>query len=157
MTTPAEKKAALTAKLRELFPELTIAAHTDGLPVVLATRERYVEAVKALRAEPSLRFTILSHLCGVHHPHDPEPFEVVVRLTSLTLGAQVAVKVRAAGEPPTVPSLAAFWRAANWHERETFDMFGIRFDGHPDLRRIFLEDDADFFPLRKEFPLDGEE
>ena len=65
--------------------------------------------------------------------------------------------MRAGGEPPTLPSLAAFWTAANWHEREAYDMFGIVFAGHPDLRRIYLEEDADFFPLRKEFPVLGRE
>jgi NADH-quinone oxidoreductase subunit C len=157
MTAQADMQQALVEKLRALFPDLTIAAESDGKPVVLATRERYVDVVKTLRDDPALRFAILSHLTAVHRPQDAEPFEVVVRLTSLTLPAQAAVKVRAAGDPPTVPSLAAFWRAANWHERETFDMFGVHFAGHPDHRRIFLEEDADFHPLRKEFPLNGDE
>jgi len=155
MTGPVHTPNVLVQKLSDLFEDLTIAQDRGGIPILVVSRERYVSVIKTLRDDPSLEFSILSFLCGVHYPGEAEPFEVVVQLTSLNLAAKVLVKVRAAGEPPTVPSLAAFWRAANWHEREAYDMFGIVFDGHPDLRRIFLEEDADFYPLRKEYPLEG--
>jgi NADH-quinone oxidoreductase subunit C len=155
MSYPTEKQQELARKLAERFPDAAIAHDAGGLPTIRAAREQYVEIVTALRDEPAFGFTILSHVAGVHWPDDPEPFEVVARLTSMSLAAQVAVRVRAAGDPPTVPSLAAFWQAANWHEREVFDMFGVRFDGHPDPRRIFLEEDATFHPLRKEYPVEG--
>ena len=147
----------LVQKLGDVFPELTIERDLSGIPTLVAPREQYVAIVKKLREDPTLQFVILSDLKGMQFPQDDEPFEVVVHLTSMQLAARVAVKVRATGDPPTVPSLAAFWHAANWHEREAYDMFGIEFEGHPDPRRIFLEEDADFYPLRKEFPTEGYE
>lgn len=147
----------LAAKLADLLPGATVTADLAGMPVVETTRDAYVAAIKTLRDEPALQFNILSDLTGLHFPDEPEPFAVVVHLTSMHLARQLRVKVRAAGDPPTVPSLSAFWQAANWHEREAFDMLGIVFEGHPDPRRIFLEEDADFHPLRKEFPTEGYE
>ena len=147
----------LVQKLGDVFPELTIERDRAGIPTLSAPREQYVEVIKRLREDSALQFVILSDLTGMHYPHDDEPLEVVVHLTSMQLPAQVAVKVRAGGDPPAVPSLAAFWRAADWHEREAFDMFGIVFEGHPDPRRIYLEEEADFHPLRKEFPIKGYE
>jgi NADH-quinone oxidoreductase subunit C len=149
------KQEDLLRRLGDALPFATLEADRGGLPSIRVSRERYLEVIHRLRDDAALGFTIFSHLCGAHYPHDAEPFEVVVHLTSLTLRAQVAVKVRAGGELPSVPSLATFWPAANWHEREAFDMFGIHFTGHPDLRRIFLEEDADFYPLRKEYPVEG--
>lgn len=143
--------------LHRRFPKLEIAPDLAGIPNLMVNREQYVETVKILRDDPELRFNIFVHLTAVHYPRDPQPFEVTVRLSSLQLHAQVAVRVRTAGDAPGVPSLAAFWPAADWHEREVFDMFGIYFEGHPDLRRIFLEENADFHPLRKEFPVKGYE
>ncbi|NLH50021.1 MAG: NADH-quinone oxidoreductase subunit C [Myxococcales bacterium] len=148
---------ALLDRLTAMFPDLAWQTDRGGLPTVAVSREQYVATVRRLREDPALRFTILSHLTGVHYPDDAEPFEVVVRLTSLTLPGQAAIKVRAAGEPPALPSLAAFWQAANWHERETHDMFGIRFEGHPNLAPLLLPEDADYHPLRKDFPVEGTE
>ena len=147
----------LAQKLGEVFPDVTIERDLAGIPTLLVSAEQYVELVQKLREDPALQFAILSDLKGVHYPQDDQPFEVVIHLTSMELAALVAVKVRAAGDPPTLPSLAAFWQAANWFEREAFDMFGIVFEGHPDPRRIYLEEDADFHPLRKEFPTEGYE
>jgi len=157
MANPRAKYNDLARKLSDALPDFTVTQDRGGIPTIAAPREGYVELIQRLRQDHDLQFTILSHLTGVHYPNDAEPFEVVVHLTSMHLPAQVAVKVRAGGEPPTVPSLAAFWTAANWHEREAFDMFGIVFAGHPDLRRIYLEEDADFYPLRKDFPVNGRE
>lgn len=145
----------LTETLAAKFPDLTVEHDRSGLPALCATPERYVEAVTLLRTDPELQFDILVQVYGAHYPDDEQPFEVVTRLASMTLGAQVAVKVRATGEPPSVPSLAPTWQAANWHERETYDMLGVHFTGHPDHRRIFLPEDADFHPLRKDFPTEG--
>jgi len=147
----------LKVKLADLLPGATVTSDLAGMPVIAVANDAYVAAIKTLRDEPSLQFAILSDLTGAHYPDEPQPFEVVVHLTSMHLARQIRVKVRAAGDPPTVPSLAAFWRAADWHEREAFDMLGIVFAGHPDPRRIFLEEDADFHPLRKEFPTRGYE
>lgn len=150
-------KDELVQRLGEAFPDLTVEQDRAGIPALIAPRDQYVETVQRLREDEAFRFVILSDLKGVHYPDDEEPFEVIVHLTSMHLAKQVAVKVRAGGDSPTVPSLSAFWQAANWHEREAYDMFGIVFEGHPDPRRIYLEEDADFYPLRKDFPTEGYE
>jgi NADH-quinone oxidoreductase subunit C len=157
MADPRAQYKDLARKLSEAFPDFTVTQDRAGIPTIAVPRERYVELIQQLRSDHDYQFTILSHLNGVQYPGEAEPFEVVVHLTSMHLPAQVAIKVRAGGDPPTVPSLAAFWTAANWHEREVFDMFGIVFAGHPDPRRIYLEEDADFHPLRKDYPVLGRE
>ncbi len=143
--------------LHRRFPDLEVAVDLGGIHNLMVNRAQYVETIQTLRGDPELQFGIFSHLTAVHYPHDPLPFEIVVHLSSLHLRARVVVRLRTAAEQPGAPSLAAFWPAADWFEREVYDMFGVFFEGHPDLRRIYLEEDADFYPLRKEFPVRGYE
>jgi len=155
MATRESINQTLTQTLAAKFPGMSLEHDRAGLPALRPPAERYGETVLALRRDPDLQFDILVQVYGAHDPADAEPFEVTVRLASMHLGAQVAVKLRAGGDAPTVPSLTPHWQAADWHEREVFDMFGVRFDGHPDLRRIFLNEHATFHPLRKDFPVEG--
>ncbi|MDP8225923.1 MAG: NADH-quinone oxidoreductase subunit C [Candidatus Lernaella stagnicola] len=157
MATRADINDQLAEQLATRFGDQLVERDLAGRPMLRVTPESYLEAVHTLRRDPAFGFEILVQVFGTHFPDDEAPFEVTALLARLDPGAHVAVKVRATGTPPTVPSLAAVWRAADWHERETYDMFGIHFDGHPDLRRIFLADDADFHPLRKDFPTEGYE
>ncbi len=107
-----------------------------------------------LKDDSELRFNFLSDLCGVdHHPRENR-FEVVYHLYSIPFKWRVRLKCRA-GEPPKVPSVVGVWKTANWHEREAYDMYGILFEGHPDLRRIYMWDEFEGFPQRKDFPLRG--
>jgi NADH-quinone oxidoreductase subunit C len=114
-----------------------------------------IDAVcRLLKEDPDLRFDFLTDLCGVdHHPATPR-FEVVYHLHSLSLRYRLRLKCRVEIDQE-VPTVTSVWRTANWHERETYDMYGIRFHGHPDLRRIYLWDEFDGFPLRKDYPLRG--
>ena len=82
-------------------------------------------------------------------------FEVIYNIISLKSQKRLFIKTRCSEENPTLPTSTSIWPAANWHEREAFDMFGIQFEGHPDMRRLFLPEDFDYYPLRKEFPLLG--
>lgn len=110
----------------------------------------------ALRAAQQIGFVFLTDLTAVDlHPAEPR-FEVVYLLTAPEARSRVRLKVRLAGADPTVPSAVAVWPGANWLEREVFDLFGIRFDGHPDLQRILLPDDWEGYPLRKDFSLTEE-
>ena len=86
---------------------------------------------------------------------DPDRFEVVYHLYSLEHKRYVRLKVRVDEQDPVVPTVTGIWPGANWHERETFDMFGIRFAGHPDLRRLYMPEEFEYYPLRKDFPLMG--
>jgi NADH-quinone oxidoreductase subunit C len=125
-----------------------------GVYAFAATPEMIVELCRFLKEQPALRFNFLSDLCGVdHYPATPR-FETVYHLYSLPNKWRVRIKCRL-GDPPHVPSVTGVWRTANWHEREAWDMYGIRFEGHPDLRRIYMWEGFEGFPQRKDFPLRG--
>ena len=97
----------------------------------------------------------LSTVTGVdRYPAEPR-FEVVYHLQSVERNERLRLKCRLAGANPEIDSVTSVWRAANWYERETFDLFGISFRNHPDLRRIMLTEDFDGHPLRKDFPVTG--
>ena len=93
---------------------------------------------------------------GVHYPEESgRELHAVYALLSLTHNRRIRLEVAVPDSDPHIPSLVEVWGGINWHERETYDMFGIKFEGHPDLRRILMWDGYPFFPLRKEFPLAG--
>lgn len=100
-------------------------------------------------------FTYLVDLFGADRFTSEERFEVIYNIISLKTGLRIFLKVWCPEEEPVVQSMTDIWPAANWNEREVWDMFGIRFKGHPDLRRIFMPEDFEYHPLRKEFPLLG--
>ena len=114
--------------------------------------DRLVEVCRALRDDSETAYDFLTDVTAVHWPDDPQPIEMVYHLYSYARADRLRVKVRA-GEGEPVPTLTGVWESANWNEREAYDMFGIRFEGHPDLRRILMPDDYTDFPLRKELPL----
>ena len=91
-------------------------------------------------------------MTAVHSPDDPQPMQVVYHLYSYSQNDRLRIKA-SIEDGQSAPSLVGIWKAADWNERETYDMFGIKFDGHPDLRRILMLDEYTDFPLRKEFPL----
>jgi NADH-quinone oxidoreductase subunit C len=126
------------------FGELTI--------VVLA--HRIVEVLTYLRDNPDFRFQQLIDLCGVDYPQREKRFDVVYHLLSLTKNRRIRVKVETDEETP-VPSVASVFPAADWFEREAFDMYGMFFEGHPDLRRILTDYGFHGHPLRKDFPMTG--
>jgi NADH-quinone oxidoreductase subunit C len=117
-----------------------------------------VEAADVVRVLTSLRddhdFKTLVDICGVDWPERAKRFDVVYHLLSLTRNQRLRVKI-AVGEDEIVPSSVAVYPASNWFERETFDMYGVSFDGHPDLRRILTDYGFSGYPLRKDFPLTG--
>jgi NADH-quinone oxidoreductase subunit C len=119
--------------------------------------ERIVEVCTFLRDDSDLRFAQLSWLGGVDRlPREPR-FEVVYSLLSLEHNFRLHLKVRVGEEHPHVPTVCGVWPTANWHERETYDFYGIVFEGHPDLRRILLPEEWVGWPLRKDSPLGYEE
>lgn len=122
---------------------------------VVVPRERLQRAAEYLASEPSLRFSFLSDITTVDRfPLEPR-FEVNYHLLSLDRRERLRLKVRLGGSDPVVHSVIPVWPTANWHERENFDLFGIRFEGHPDLRRILMPDDWEGHPLRKDYPVEG--
>jgi NADH-quinone oxidoreductase subunit C len=115
-------------------------------------KQDLLEVCAWLRDDPSADFDFLVDVTAVHWPDDAEPFELVYHLYSYRRNDRLRLKTRTKIDEP-VSSLTDLWRSADWNERETYDMFGIEFEGHPDLRRILMPDDYTDFPLRKEFPL----
>jgi NADH/F420H2 dehydrogenase subunit C len=115
---------------------------------------RLIEVVTFLKADPACQFSYLSDLTAVDWPTREKRFDVVLCLYSIPLRHRLRVKVRAA-DGEAVPSVTGLWPAANWLEREVYDMFGIPFAGHPDLRRLLMPDDWQGHPQRKDYPLEG--
>jgi NADH-quinone oxidoreductase subunit C len=115
---------------------------------------RIVDLMALLRDNPSYRFAQLIDICGVDYPERAERFEVVYHLLSLTQNKRVRVKVTTDEDTP-VPSVTPVFPVADWFEREAFDMYGIFFSGHPDLRRILTDYGFHGHPLRKDFPMTG--
>ncbi len=148
----------LVAILRDRVPEAVLAHHAQhGDETVVVAPESLVRVFECLREEPELAFDMLMDLTAVDHseradgPGDPR-FEVVYHLYASTHGHRLRVKVGVAEEACELDSLAPAWPAADWMEREVFDLYGIRFRGHPDLRRILLYDGFEGHPLRKDYP-----
>lgn len=119
-----------------------------------------VEAVAAhgiisfLKEKPELNFYFLTTLCGIHFPDDPLPFGVVYHLHNFERNTRIIIKVFLPGDKPEIKSIVDIFMAANWMEREAYDFYGIIFSGHPNLKRILNVEYLDYFPLRKEYPLE---
>jgi NADH-quinone oxidoreductase subunit C len=129
-----------------------------GEITVVVPREKIAEVCSFLKSAPGLEFNFLSDICGADRGPEEEPrFEVNYHLFSTTKHHRLRLKVLLNDDDTHVPTVTGIWRTANWHERETFDLFGVHFDGHPDLRRILLPDDWEGHALRKDFPLRGYE
>jgi NADH-quinone oxidoreductase subunit C len=125
-------------------------------PIARLAPGSLIEGLTLLRDRPDLRFDFLSSVTAVHWPKRERPFDLVYHLYSTTKRQRIAVKIDLA-EGEDAPTSCGLWPAANWHEREVFDLFGIRFSGHPDMTRILMPDDWVGHPLRKEYPLEGHE
>ncbi len=129
-----------------------------GEVTAIVPREFIVEVCASLKTAPASPFDFLADLCGVDRGVEEEPrFEVNYHLFSTTTFLRLRLKVVLTEQDPHVPTVTGVWRTANWHERETYDLLGVIFDGHPDLRRILLPDDWQGHALRKDFPLRGYE
>ena len=136
--------AGASPECRVELGELTITVSASDLVSVLRT----------LRDDPKLAFVCLIDICGVDWPNRPNRFEMVYHLLSPTQNSRVRVKTSTDEETP-VPSVTDVFQAADWFEREAYDMYGVLFDGHPDLRRILTDYGFEGYPLRKDFPLTG--
>ncbi|MCL4812099.1 MAG: NADH-quinone oxidoreductase subunit C [Vicinamibacteraceae bacterium] len=142
-------------RFTETFGERVLAvSYAFGDWAVVVAGDRYVECAAWLRDTPGARFDFLSDLTAVDWPPRPERFDVVACLYSTVHRHRVRLKTRVA-DGGAVPTLTGLWPSANWLEREVFDMFGIRFAGHPDLRRLLMPEEWQGHPQRKDYPLEG--
>jgi NADH-quinone oxidoreductase subunit C len=148
VTTMRQERPEWVSEVVEAFGELTLHVPRQHIAALCAF----------LKAAPGFEFDMLSDITGVDRGQEEEPrFEVNYQLFSTKRYHRLRLKVVVGEEDTHVPTVTGVWRTANWHERETFDMFGVIFDGHPDLRRILLPDDWQGHALRKDFPLRGYE
>ena len=130
-------------------------AEFRGELTIVVKKEDIVRVCQFLRDDVELRFDMLKDICGADHVRPGNRFEVVYNLYSLTNNHRFRLKAGVDEADPHIPSVTSVWPAANWHEREAYDMYGIVFDGHPDLRRIYMPEEFEYYPLRKDFPLIG--
>jgi NADH-quinone oxidoreductase subunit C len=122
---------------------------------VVVPRQHFLAACQFLASESSLRFNFLSDIVTTDQfPLEPR-FEVNYHLLALERRDRIRLKVKLSGNDPSLASVTSVWPGANWHERENYDLFGIQFEGHPDLKRILMPDDWEGHPLRKDYPVEG--
>ena len=141
-----ERDASWVANVVQALGEIT----------VVVPAERISDACLFLRDEQG--FDLLADICGADNGPEEDPrFEVNYHLFSTVHHSRIRLKVALSEDSPVVSTVTHVWRTADWHERETFDLFGVKFEGHPDLRRILLPSEFDGHALRKDFPLRGYE
>lgn len=149
--------ADMVTKLKGKFPQSVLdTSEFRGELSIVVKREDIVSVCNYLRDDAELRFNFLSDLTAVDRLGRKPRFDVVYHLYSLEKNHRVRLKV-GVDEDESVPSVTSVWGNANWFEREVFDLFGIKFENHPDLTRILMPDDWEGHPLRKDFPLTREE
>jgi NADH-quinone oxidoreductase subunit C len=145
-------------RLNGRFTEAVLeTSEAHGEVTLVVNREQIVDICQWLKHDPDCRYNLLMDMAGVDYLGREPRFEVVYHLYSLHYNSRLRLKVRVAESDALVPSVTSVWSTANWHEREAFDMLGIRFAEHPDLRRIYMPDDYPGYPLRKDFPMLGPE
>lgn len=140
-------------RIQDRFDDSIIEIHSPlGQDTVVISKSALRELAEFIKTDSGLQFNVLMDVTAVDHlPRKPR-FEVVYHFLSLPHKRRLRVKVPAEGPEPEVDSLVELWPSANWFEREAFDMFGIRFQGHPDLRRILMYPEFQGHPLRKDYP-----
>lgn len=150
-----ELEALAVRKLAAQFPNVVQeVVHFRGEITVRVPKEQLLAILTFLRDDSDLRYNMLTDLTATDWPEREQRFDVIYELNSLVYNQHLRVKC-AVGEDEKIPSVTGIWKGANWEERECYDMFGIIFDGHPNLTRVLLPQDWDGFPLRKDYPLEG--
>lgn len=147
----------LATRIQESFSDGFVGAtEWRGDVAVTVTRDKLHDVAKFLRHEPGMDFDYIVHVSSVDWPDDQERFEVVWEFYSIRKRHRIRLKTRVSESDCVVDSLTDLWKGADFMEREVYDMMGIRFRNHPDLRRILMPDDfTEGYPLRKDFPLRG--
>ena len=145
----------LLAKISGKFGEqITVVGEPYGLLTLETSRDSIIELLAFLKNDIVLQLIYLTDLTGIHYPESEKPIGIIYHLHSLVNNVRIRIKVFLPADDYHIPTATTVWEGANWMERETYDFFGVIFDGHPDLRRILNVDDMTAFPMRKEFPLE---
>lgn len=142
-------------KLREKFPSSILEVVSfRGEVTIVVPKEEILSISRYLYSDPDLQYQLLTDLCGLDFFPQTPRFGVVYHLCSLKYNQRVRIRTRV-GENESISSVESIWKVANWYEREVYDLFGILFENHPDLRRILLWDGFEGYPLRKDYPTEG--
>ncbi|MCC8425301.1 NADH-quinone oxidoreductase subunit C [Mucilaginibacter sp. UR6-11] len=134
--------------------QVTVAGEPYGLLTIETSPENIIALLSFIKTDPALQFIYLTDITAVHYPEQEKTIGVIYHIHSLVNNVRIRIKVFIDGDNCHIPTATTLWEGANWMERETYDLFGVIFDGHPDLRRILNVDDMTAFPMRKEFPLE---
>jgi NADH-quinone oxidoreductase subunit C len=142
--------------LKSRFGQLIVeSSEFRGELTVVVHKENLLEICQFLKQDSELSYDLLADLCGIDMYTPTNRFGVIYNLFSLKTKHRLRLKTFTDEENPKIPTVTGIWGGANCHERETYDMFGLVFEGHPDLRRMYMPDEFEYFPLRKDFPLMG--
>jgi len=141
-------------RFKSHFAEGILEAHEKlGDETILVMREVLSDLLRFAKEDPELRFDLMMDICGVDYLGQTPRFEVVYHLYSVPKNHRIRIKVRVPEDDCWVPSCLNVWKAADWFERETYDMVGIHFEGHPNLKRVLLFEGFEGHPLRKDYPI----
>ena len=144
-------------KLQDKFGDAVLSAEMlYDFPVFTLTKKAAKEALKYLKEDPELNFHFLTTMCGIHYPEQTpdKEFWLMYQLHNMPKNWRIRIKTYMPRENMAMPTVSDVWKAANWMERQEYDFFGFNFTGHPNLVRILNMDEMDYFPLRKEYPLE---
>ncbi len=145
----------LIALLSERFGDrITSVNEPYGLLTFETTKDVIIEVLKFLKENITANFNFLTDITAVHYPEKKHGIAVVYHLHSMVKRIRVRIKVFVDEQQPVIPTATSVWKGANWMERETYDLFGVKFEGHPDLRRILNMDDLGVHPMLKQYPLE---
>ncbi|MCY7362272.1 MAG: NADH-quinone oxidoreductase subunit C [Ignavibacteria bacterium] len=150
MTT--EKLEILKTKLQKFN---IIFDNVNDMTGVYIDKNDVLEVCKILKEDPELKFDSLVDAVSVDRFQKKERFEMIYNILSLDFNERIFIKIKLDSKIPEMQSLTQVWKSANWYEREAYDMIGINFINHPDLRRMYMPEEFEYFPLRKDFPLMG--
>jgi NADH-quinone oxidoreductase subunit C len=147
---------AIATLIKTNFPDAIIGSGVFRNELTITIKKEFItDIAKFIKENHELDFNFLSDLCGVDRVEMDGVFEVVYHLYSIYKNHRLRLKVSIPSNEPHISTVTGVWKTANWHEREAYDMFGIKFDNHPDLRKILMPDDFEGHPLRKSYPIDG--
>lgn len=149
-------KELITQRLTEKFPEIDfdITDYKDQLAI--SFNKQYIVTVSNfLKSQDELEFKLCEDITAVDWARRKNRFTVIYHIFSLKLNSRIRLKIDIDESDCKIESVSSVWKTANWHERETYDMYGISFNNHPDLRRMYMPEEFEYHPLRKDFPLMG--
>jgi NADH-quinone oxidoreductase subunit C len=148
-------RQAVLQKITARFTDsISVPVEPYGLLTFETSSENISGVLRFLKEDKELQFNYLTDITGIHYPEKALSIGVIYHLHSLTNNVRVRIKVFLNGDNPVIPTATTLWEGANWMERETYDFFGINFEGHPNLVRILNVDDMTVFPMRREYPLE---